>query len=222
MGKGKLQKFAENENFENLFQPSYKDVLEKGFYLKGKWAKDFFQNNHSIVLELGCGKGEYTIGLAEKYPNKNFIGIDIKGARLWRGLKTSNEKNMPNVAFLRTRISNINLFFAKNEVSEIWITFPDPQPKKENKRLTSPAFLDKYKNILTSDAVIHLKTDDTMLYEYTLNDVVIAENHPLLYHSDDLYGNNEELEVKEIHTYYEKIWLEMGKKIKYVKFRIKN
>jgi tRNA (guanine-N7-)-methyltransferase len=221
MGKGKLQKFAENENFGNLFQPSYEDVSEKGFDLKGKWAKCFFKNNHPIVLELGCGKGEYTVGLAEKYPDKNFIGIDIKGARLWQGLKTSNEKNMPNVAFIRTKISNIELFFAKNEISEIWITFPDPQPKKENKRLISAAFLDRYKNMLIQGAVIHLKTDDTMLYEYTLNDVVIAKNYPLLYHSDDLYGNDEELEVKEIRTFYEKTWLEMGKKIKYIRFGVK-
>jgi tRNA (guanine-N7-)-methyltransferase len=220
MGKDKLRKFAENETFSNLFQPSYEEVLKDGFALKGKWSKDFFKNDKPLVLELGCGKGEYTVGLAEKYPDKNFIGVDIKGARLWRGLKSAQEKKLENVAFLRQKINNIAMFFAENEVSEIWITFPDPQPKKENKRLTSPNFLQLYSKILTKDAIIHLKTDDTMLYEYTLNDVVIAQNHNLLLNRADLYQDDETLEVKEIQTFYEKMWLEMGKKIKYLRFRI--
>jgi tRNA (guanine-N7-)-methyltransferase len=221
MGKGKLAKFAENETFSNLFQPLYEDVVEHGFPLKGKWQKDFFKNENPIVLELGCGKGEYTVGLGEKYPEKNFIGVDIKGARIWRGLRRTKEKNLNNVAFLRTRISNINLFFAPNEINEIWITFPDPQPKKENKRLTCQRFLDNYKNILAPDGIMHLKTDDTMLYEYTLNEVIPDGKHKLLLHSDDLYKDgNPHLEVMEIQTYYEQMWLEMGKKIKYIRFQL--
>ncbi|MDR2907498.1 MAG: tRNA (guanosine(46)-N7)-methyltransferase TrmB [Bacteroidales bacterium] len=223
MGKGKLAKFAENETFPNLFQPLYEDVAAHGFPLKGLWRKDFFKNENPIVLELGCGKGEYTVGLAEKYPEKNFIGVDIKGARIWRGLRRTKEKNLTNVAFLRTRIHNINLFFAPNEIDEIWITFPDPQPKKENKRLTCPRFLDNYKNILTPDGLIHLKTDDTMLYEYTLNDIVKGEHHRLLLHSDDLYkAGNPHLEVMDIQTFYEQMWLDMGKTIKYIRFQLKS
>jgi tRNA (guanine-N7-)-methyltransferase len=221
MGKGKLAKFAENETFPNFFQPLYEDVIAQGFPLKGKWREVFFQNTNPIVLELGCGKGEYTVGLGEKYPNKNFIGVDIKGARIWRGLRRTREKSLKNVAFLRTRISNINLFFAPNEVNEIWITFPDPQPKKENKRLTCQRFLDSYKNLLSPDGIMHLKTDDTMLYEYTLNEVIPNGNNRLLLHSDDLYKEgNPHLEVMEIQTFYEQMWLEMGKKIKYIRFQL--
>jgi tRNA (guanine-N7-)-methyltransferase len=221
MGKGKLAKFAENETFSNLFQPLYDDVVAHEFPLKGKWRTDFFKNTNPIVLELGCGKGEYTVGLGEKYPEKNFIGVDIKGARIWRGLRRTREKNLKNVAFLRTRISNINLFFASNEVDEIWITFPDPQPKKEHKRLTCQRFLDNYKKLLAPDGIIHLKTDDTMLYDYTLNDVINDGTHKLLLHSDDLYKEGSpHLEVKEIQTFYEQMWLEMGKKIKYIRFQL--
>ncbi|MDR1950826.1 MAG: tRNA (guanosine(46)-N7)-methyltransferase TrmB [Bacteroidales bacterium] len=221
MGKGKLAKFAENETFSNFFQPLYEHVVENGFPMKGAWRTDFFKNNNPVVLELGCGKGEYTVGLGEKYPEKNFIGVDIKGARIWRGLKRTHEKNLKNVAFLRTRIHNINLFFAPNEIDEIWITFPDPQPKKENKRLTCRQFLDNYKNLLSPEGIIHLKTDDTLLYEYTLNDVVKNDNHRLLLHSDDLYKKgNPHLEVMEIQTFYEQMWLDMGKKIKYIRFQL--
>jgi tRNA (guanine-N7-)-methyltransferase len=221
MGKGKLAKFAENETFSNFFQPTYEEVEAHGFPLKGAWHKEFFKNANPIILELGCGKGEYTVGLGEKYPEKNFIGVDIKGARIWRGLKRTKEKNLKNVAFLRTKISNINLFFASNEVNEIWITFPDPQPKKENKRLTCQRFLDNYKTILAPDGIIHLKTDDTMLYEYTLNEVINDGKHRLLLHSDDLYKEgNPHLEVMEIQTFYEQMWLEMGKKIKYIRFQL--
>ena len=220
MGKGKLARFAENATFPNLFQPLYEDVTTQGFPLKGRWGAEFFKNMNPIVLELGCGKGEYTVGLGEKYPEKNFIGIDIKGARIWRGLKRTQEKNLKNVAFVRTRIHNINLFFAPDEVSEIWITFPDPQPKKENKRLTCQQFLNYYKNVLSPNGIIHLKTDDTMLYEYTL-DVINSGNHRLLLHSDDLYKvGNPHLEVMEIQTFYEQMWLEMGKKINYIRFQL--
>ena len=151
MGKNKLARFAENETFANLFQLTYEQITKEGFALKGKWNEDFFKNDNPIVLELGCGKGEYTVGLAKKYPNKNFIGIDIKGARLWRGCKTSNEDKMTNVAFVRTHIQMIESYFAENEVSEIWITFPDPQLKKPNKRLTCERFLKLYKNILKQE-----------------------------------------------------------------------
>lgn len=220
MGKGKLAKFAENETFSNLFQPGYEEVSVHGFPLKGQWAETFFQNKNPIVLELGCGKGEYTVGLSEKYPNKNFIGVDIKGARIWRGLSNAREKNLTNTAFLRTRIQNINLFFAEDEVSEIWITFPDPQPKKEGKRLTCPRFLENYKKILLSDGIVHLKTDDADLYEYTL-EVVRNENHRLLLHSNDLYQpGNPFWEVMEVRTFYEQMWLDMEKKIKYIRFQL--
>ena len=143
MGKDKLRRFAENETFANMFQMKYEDVKD-GFYLKGKWREEFFKNDNPLVLELGCGKGEYTVGLAKQYPKKNFIGVDIKGARMWRGCKTSVDENINNVAFVRTHIQVLDMYFAENEVSEIWITFPDPQLKKPNKRLTSPRFLDLY------------------------------------------------------------------------------
>jgi tRNA (guanine-N7-)-methyltransferase len=221
MGKGKLERFEENKTFPNLFQPLYEDAATNGFPLNGAWNSDFFKNTNPIVLELGCGKGEYTVGLGEKYPDKNFIGVDIKGARIWRGLKRCQEKNLKNVAFLRTRINNINLFFSPNEVSEIWITFPDPQPKKENKRLTCQRFLNLYKKLLVPNGIIHLKTDDTMLYEYTLNEVIPNGKHTLLLHSDDLYKEGSpHLEVKEIQTYYEQMWLEISKKIKYIRFQL--
>ncbi|GHV72427.1 tRNA (guanine-N(7)-)-methyltransferase [Bacteroidia bacterium] len=219
MGKGKLAKFEENKLFANLFQPTYVEAVS-GFPLKGQWAQTFFHNTADIVLELGCGKGEYTVGLARKYPYRNFIGIDIKGARLWRGLKTATNEQLPNVAFLRTRIHNITLFFAPNEVSELWITFPDPQPKKETKRLTSPPFLAHYKQLLRKDGRVHLKTDDTDLYHYTL-ETIQSEHHRLLLHTDDLYKNEDEtLEVKSVRTYYEQMWLDMGKTIKYIQFQL--
>ncbi len=221
MGKDKLRKFAENLTFPNMFQPSIEEA-EQGFSLKGKWKQDFFKNDHSLTLELGCGKGEYSVGLAKKYTERNFIGVDIKGARMWRGCKTSNDDKMKNVAFLRTRIQLIIPFFDKGEVDEIWITFPDPQPKKENKRLTAPALLNIYKHFLKSDGIIHLKTDDRDLYEYTL-EVIAKEGHTLLLKNEDLYNPaNEHLEVMEIQTHYEGIWLKMGKKINYVRFQLKN
>lgn len=221
--KNKLKRFAENETFDNLFQLNYEQLYQEDFYLKGKWNSDFFKNDHPIVLELGCGKGEYTIDLAQQKPDFNFIGVDIKGARLWRGLKTAHEKNMKNVAFLRTRIELINYFFAENEVSEIWITFPDPQPRnsREKKRLTSPIFLERYRLFLKKDGIIHLKTDSDLLYNYTMESLEENSN-PVQYSTDDLYATNEELEVKQIRTFYEKIWLDQGLKIKYIRFGLKN
>ena len=220
MGKNKLARFAENETFANLFQLTYEQVTNEGFALKGKWNKEFFKNDNPIVLELGCGKGEYTVGLAKKYPNKNFIGIDIKGARLWRGCKTSNEDKMTNVAFVRTHIQMIESYFAQNEVSEIWITFPDPQLKKPNKRLTCERFLSLYKNILKSEGIVHLKTDSQELYEFTKDEVLIPTKREILYNTNDLYNSDFKEDVIEIQTFYEAMYLKIGKPITYLKFRL--
>ncbi len=220
MGKNKLARFAENETFANLFQLTYEQITKEGFALKGKWDELFFKNDNPIVLELGCGKGEYTVGLAKKYPNKNFIGIDIKGARLWRGCKTSNEDKMTNVAFVRTHIQMIESYFAENEVSEIWITFPDPQLKKPNKRLTCERFLKLYKNILKQDGIVHLKTDSQELYEYTKDDVLIPSKREILYNTNDLYNSDFKEDVIEIQTFYEAMYLKIGKPITYLKFRL--
>lgn len=220
MGKNKLARFAENETFANLFQLSYEQITKEGFALKGKWNQEFFKNDNPIVLELGCGKGEYTVGLAKKYPNKNFIGIDIKGARLWRGCKTSNEDNMTNVAFVRTHIQMIESYFAQQEVSEIWITFPDPQLKKPNKRLTCERFLKLYSNILKTDGIIHLKTDSQELYEYTKDEVLIPSKREIIYNTSDLYSSDFKEDVMEIQTFYESMYLKTGKPITYLKFKL--
>lgn len=227
MGKKKLQRFAEVATFPNVFHMHYQESLE-GFRLKGKWNAEYFHNDHPIVLELGCGKGEYTVGLARRYPGKNFIGMDIKGNRIWKGAKEALDSKLSNVAFLRTRIDFIEACYAPNEVSEIWITFPDPQPQttRERKRLTSPMFLDRYKNILKPGGIIHLKTDNFPLYEYTLK-VIRENNYELIEHTDDLYGKNEiksfgdDLgEVGAIKTYYEKKFSDLGFKINYIRFRL--
>ncbi|MCF8301872.1 MAG: tRNA (guanosine(46)-N7)-methyltransferase TrmB [Bacteroidales bacterium] len=218
MTKRKLERFAENKTFTHFFEPSFHEIL-KGFKLKGRWNQDFFKSDRPIVLELGCGKGEYTVNLARNYPHKNFIGIDIKGARMWRGGKTSKEEGLPNVAFLRTRIELIEYAFAHQEVSEIWITFPDPQPKKPRKRLTSPQFLERYKKILKEENTIHLKTDNTLLYKYTL-DVLKELNITPLVHSSNLYHSGINTDVITIQTYYEALWLAEGKNIKYIRFAL--
>ena len=220
MPKNKLQRFAELRTFENVHEFLFTE-RKTDFKLKGKWNSEYFKNENPIVLELGCGKGEYSIGLAEKYPNKNFIGVDIKGARIWRGSKNAQEKNLHNVAFLRTQIEFIEGCFAKNEMSEIWITFPDPQPNKEKKRLTHPIFLSRYKNILQPNGVVHLKTDSAELYEFTLE--VITENKiTLLDSTNDLNCNSEPAreEVKSIKTHYEKLFTAKGEKITYLKFQL--
>lgn len=219
--KNKLQRFAENETFQNLFQIGYEQLQCEPFALKGNWHKDFFKNQHPIVLELGCGKGEYTIGLAQHYPAKNFIGVDIKGARLWRGLKNASALGLTNVAFVRTRIEMINHCFGQGEVSEIWITFPDPQPRKSRqlKRLTSPRFLKAYASLLKPDGLIHLKTDSELLYNYTL-EVVDQGAHKLHYATDDLYATTEAMDVKMIRTFYEQMWLSQGLSIKYLVFSL--
>lgn len=224
--KNKLQKFAENKTFPNLFEYNYERIMDEGFPLQGKWHTDFFRNDNPIVLELGCGKGEYTVGLAQAHKDINYIGVDIKGARIWKGLKQSNEEGLANVAFLRTRIDQIEHFFSKDEVAEIWVTFPDPHPgegeRNARHRLTSPEFLERYRKIVRKDGVLNLKTDSPIMYEYTLHEVVEKQGLPLLYATDDLYTNTDDLEVKSIRTFYEQMWLNQGLTIKYLKFGIWN
>ncbi len=219
--KNKLNRFAENATFDNMFELNYEEVID-GFELKSNWRNNFFKNNNNLIIELGCGKGEYTTGLAQIFPDKNFIGIDIKGARIWRGLVTTAEKTLSNVAFIRSKINLIEYFFGKNEVSEIWITFPDPHPSriKEKRRLTSPQFLDRFYNVLKPDGVINLKTDNIILFEYTL-DVIRDHGHELLYSTYDVYGEKNDEALTQIQTFYEKKWLKLGTKIKYLRFKLK-
>lgn len=221
--KNKLKRFKENETFSNVIQPTREEITNKEFHLKGKWAKEFFKNNLPIVLELGCGKGEYSVGLAKMYPEKNFLGIDIKGARFWRGAKTAVEEEMNNVGFLRTQIELIDLIFAENEVDEIWITFPDPQIKykRTKHRLTNTEFLQKYKKILKPDGVVNLKTDSEFMHGYTLG-LLHGEGHEILHANHDVYKNEySPEEVVGIQTFYENQYLEENKKITYIKFRVK-
>ena len=219
MSKRKLERFAELDTFKNVFQPVQSEFICDSFRLKGNWSKDFFKNQNPIILELGCGKGEYTVGLAEKFPEINFIGVDIKGDRIWRGSKTALDKSLRNVAFLRTQIENITFFFGKDEVSEIWITFPDPQPNKPKikKRLTSPQFLECYKKILKPDGIIHLKTDNINLFDYTL-EVINDGGHKLLFSTNDLYNSSVSGEALSIRTYYEQMFLNQNLPIRYLKF----
>ena len=222
MGKNKLKRFRENETFTNVLQPSREEILSGNFPLKGKWASDFFQNENPIVLELGCGKGEYTVNLAQQYPHKNFIGVDIKGARFWRGAKTALEEKVPNAAFLRCQIELIDMIFASNEVAEIWITFPDPQIKykRTKHRLTNADFLEKYKKILAPDGLVHLKTDSEFLHGYTLG-LLHGLGHEILYANHHIYRNEgAPAEVLAIQTTYEKIYLAQGKPITYIRFHL--
>ena len=221
--KNKLRRFRENETFENVIQPSREELEKDQFSLKGNWNKDFFKNDNPIVLELGCGKGEYTIGLSKQDSAKNFIGIDIKGARFWRGAKTAIEEDLENVAFLRTQIELIDRVFAENEVDEIWITFPDPQIKykRTKHRLTNAEFLQKYKHILKADGLVNLKTDSEFMHGYTLG-LLHGEGHEILYAHHDIYKNEYSPKaVREIQTFYEKQYLDQGKPITYIQFRIK-
>ena len=218
--KNKLKRFRDNDSFENVIQPSRQEIL-KGFEFKGRW-NTIFSNSNPIVLELGCGKGEYTLALAERYPEKNFIGIDIKGARLWRGAKTALENKLPNVRFLRMNIELIDAVFDGSEVSEIWITFPDPQIKykRTKHRLTNIHFLDRYKKILDGDGLVHLKTDSEFLHGYTLG-LLQGLDKEIVYSNNDVYRQSgSPAVVTEVQTFYESQYLEMGKPITYLSFKI--
>lgn len=216
MGKGKLAKFADMRTFPHVFEPVCTYSHCEPFDLKGNWNRDFFHNDGPIVLELGCGMGEYTVGLAQLFPEKNFIGVDIKGARMWTGAKQSYQAGMKNVAFLRTNIEFIDRFFSPDEVSEIWITFPDPQMKRFTKRLTSTGFLERYRHILKDGGLVNLKTDSNFMYTYTCENVR-HNSLPVVYSTDDLYAGDPS-HILSIRTHYEEQWLERGMKIKYIVF----
>ncbi|HEX2975637.1 MAG TPA: tRNA (guanosine(46)-N7)-methyltransferase TrmB [Bacteroidales bacterium] len=229
MGKNKLARWNELETFSNVIQPLIEEIKSeepgelkvRNHPVKGQWRETIFRNQNPVVLELGCGRGEYTIGLATRFPGKNFIGVDIKGARLWRGAKTSNEKNIANAAFLRTRIEFINAFFENDEADELWITFPDPHPgtRNANKRLTSPYYLNSYRSLLKDNGIVHLKTDNTELFRFT-RQVAISNNLELLFDTEDLYGSGISDDILSIKTHYEKMFLGMGMKINYLAFRL--
>ena len=223
MGKGKLAKFAEMETFKNVFQYPYSVVDNVPFEMKGHWREQYFGNDNPIILELGCGKGEYAVGLARLFPDLNFIGVDIKGARMWTGAKMAVEENLPNVAFLRTNIEIIDRFFDTDEVQEIWLTFSDPQMKNARKRLTSTYFMERYRHFLTDGGVVHLKTDSNFLFTYTTY-MVQTNGLPCLLRTEDLYhteGLDEATkEILGIHTYYENQWIERGLNIRYLKFQL--
>jgi len=227
MGKDKLRKWKENETFDHVFEPNLQDAV-KGIdgEMKGKWS-EIFKNDNPITLELGCGKGEYTVGLSRKYPNRNFVGVDIKGHRFWRGAKTAQEESIPNVSFLRTRIEFIEKYFDKDEVSELWITFSDPQPKDEKgtKRITSPFYIEMYKNILKPSSIINIKSDSVLLYNLS-KEGYLEKGYDIQIDSQDVYGElvdrvEEDLrDALEIKTYYEKRWLSEGKKIHFIQLKI--
>lgn len=219
MAKNKLAKFAEMEELPNVFQPRHEEIFRTDYRLKGKWNSEIFRNDHPIVLELGCGKGEYTVELGKLYPEKNFIGLDIKGARMWKGAKIAHESGMTNVVFLRMYAEMLESAFAPGEISEIWITFPDPQMAKARKRLTGTRFLSLYQKILADHALIHLKTDSPFLYTYT-TEVIRHNRLPWFVNTDDLYGCGLEDKILGIRTFYEKQWLARGKQIKYIRFSL--
>lgn len=219
MGKGKLKKFADMASFPNVVEHPYSVVDDVEFPLKGNWKGEFFKNNNPIVLELGCGRGEYTVALARRFPEMNFIGVDIKGARMWTGAKEAIEEGLRNVAFLRTNIEIIDRLFAEGEVSAIWLTFPDPQMKKQTKRLTSSHFLARYRKILAPDAVVHLKTDSNFMFTYTKY-IVSINNLPVLECIEDVHGGSGASDVLSIRTYYESQWLSRGITIKYIAFNL--
>lgn len=211
------------KSFGNVIEPRMDDIRDRDYTLKGSWKNTVFKNDHHLVLELGCGKGEYTVGLSALFPEKNFIGIDIKGARIWRGAKTASENQHSNVQFLRTRIEFINSFFEKDEVDEIWITFPDPFPRRRDqaRRLTSPQFLNLYRQFLANGGIVHLKTDNHPLYLYTL-DLVKKNGLGIITATDDLYSGQIQNEILSIRTHYENLFLKEGKKINYLSFRLEN
>ena len=223
MSKGKLAKFADMETYENVFQYPFSVVEHVPFEMKGHWREQYFHNDHPIVLELGCGKGEYTVELAKLYPDTNFIGVDIKGARMWTGATQALHEGLKNVAFLRTNIEIIERFFAEDEVQEIWLTFSDPQMKNPRKRLSSTYFMERYRKFLVDGGIIHLKTDSNFLFTYTT--YMVEHNHlPVLLSTRDLYSENSEnseySEAASIQTYYESMWIARGLNIKYMKWRL--
>jgi tRNA (guanine-N7-)-methyltransferase len=221
VGKDKLARWAEMKSFNNVIEPPAKDVFLKDHPVKGTWKKSIFKNDNPIILELGCGKGEYSIGMASRHPDNNYIGVDIKGARLWRGAKTAFENEIINASFLRTRIEFINSFFSEDEADEIWITFPDPHPKRRDsgKRLTSPAFLNSYRRFLKNQGIIHLKTDNRDLWVYT-TEVIESNELETVASTDDLYSGELNNDILSIRTHYEKIFLDQGIKICYLAFRL--
>lgn len=223
MGKGKLQKFAEMETFSNVFQYPFSAIDNVPFDMKGRWREMFFHNDNPIVLELGCGKGEYAVGLARMFPNVNFIGVDIKGARMWTGAKQALQEKLPNVAFLRTNIEIIDRFFAEDEVQEIWLTFSDPQMKNARKRLTSTYFLQRYRHFLNDKGLVHLKTDSNFLFTYT-KEMALHNGLTPEVCTEDLYNDSQldeaTMNILNIRTYYESMWLERGLNIRYMKFRL--
>lgn len=222
MGKNKLKKFAEMDTLSMVFQYPFSRLASEGFPMRGKWKSDFFGNDNPIVLELGCGKGEYTVGMARQCRDRNFIGIDIKGARMWSGACAARDEGLANVAFVRTSIELLDRFFAPGEVDEIWITFPDPQMKKATKRLTGTRFIDLYRRVCSADAVLNLKTDSPFLYAYTC---MMAEHNgiEMLCNIDDLYATIDSSDpILNIRTHYERQWLDRGLTIKYVRFRLGN
>lgn len=221
MGKNKLARWAEMVTFNNVIQPETEGLFGKDHPVKGKWKPEIFRNTNPVILELGCGKGEYTLGLSSRFPHNNYIGIDIKGARMWRGAKTAFENRIPNVAFLRTRIEYINSYFAENEVDEIWITFPDPHSGKRNsnKRLTCPWFLNIYRSFLKDKGIIHLKTDNSELYNYTRN-LAEKNNLPVIFATTDLHADKKGDEILSIKTHYENLFLSEGMKINYLSFML--
>ncbi len=219
MGKNKLKKIEENKTFPYLFQPSPERMFTQDFNLKGKWNSDFFKNDHPIILEVGCGKGEYTVGLAERHPENNYIGIDIKGPRLWRGCKTVQELSLKNVAFIRNKVEFLNSFFAENEISEIWITFPDPQAEKAKKRLTSARFLDIYSKMLIPENCVNLKTDSVLLFSFTQR--IIKQNSlETVFSTNDLYASGYIEKAYDIKTHYEKKFLQKNLPINFLKFSL--
>lgn len=223
MGKGKLAKFAEMETFKNVFQYPFSVISDVPFQMRGHWREQYFHNDHPIVLELGCGRGEYAVGLARLFPDINFIGVDIKGARMWSGAKLALEEGLDNVAFLRTSIEIIDRFFAADEVQEIWLTFSDPQMKNPRKRLTSSYFMERYRHFLVDDGVVHLKTDSNFLFTYTR--CMVACNHLHVdVMTEDLYNDTpavlRESPLLSIQTYYERMWMERGLNIRYLRFHL--
>ncbi|MBR5151150.1 MAG: tRNA (guanosine(46)-N7)-methyltransferase TrmB [Bacteroidaceae bacterium] len=219
MGKGKLQKFADMREYPNVVEHHFSIADATPFPMRGSWGKEFFGNDNPIVIELGCGRGEYTVGLARRYPDKNFIGVDIKGARMWTGATEAIREGLKNVGFLRTNIEIIDHFFAPGEVSEIWLTFPDPQMKKHTKRLTSSLFLERYRSIMAPDGIVHLKSDSNFMFTYTRY-ITEVNKLPVLSCIEDIYANGEAEEPLDIKTYYEQQWLSRGINIKYISFRL--